>query len=98
MNDLLKVKEYKLIEEIKNIKLQEKSYNDFDIESCDGIVSIIDNVLYLLQNVLKYGLDMDVLFMIDKVKYEIYVGENIFVDIICEMKDVFLNFVLDKQF
>lgn len=34
--------------------------------------------------------------MIDKVKYEIYVGENIFVDIICEMKDVFLNFVLDK--
>lgn len=98
MNDLLKVKEYKLIEEIKKIKLQEKIYNDFDIEGCDGIVSIIDNVLFLLQNVLKYGLDMDVLLMIDKVKYEIYVGENIFVDIICEMKDVFLNFVLDKQF
>lgn len=98
MNDLLKVKEYKLIEEIKKIKLQEKIYNDFDIGSCDGIVSIIDNVLFLLKNVLKYGLDMDVLLMIDKVKYEIYVGENIFVDIICEMKDVFLNFVLDKQF
>lgn len=97
MNDLLKAKEYKLTEEIKNIKLQEKSHNDSDIESCDGIASTTDNALSLLQNALKHGSDTDVLLTIDKVKHETHVGENTLADITREMKDVFLNFVPDKQ-
>lgn len=97
MNDLLKAKEYKLTEEIKNIKLQEKSHNDSDIESCDGIASTTDNALSLLQNALKHGSDTDVLLTIDKVRHETHVSENTLADITREMKDVFLNFAPDKH-
>ncbi|XP_061166535.1 tripartite motif-containing protein 55-like [Saccostrea echinata] len=97
MNDLLKSKEYKLTEEIKNIKIQEKNNYDSDIDSCDGIASTTDNALSLLQNTLKHGSDTDVLLMVDKVKHEAHVCENTLSDITRQMKDVFMNFTPDKQ-
>lgn len=97
MNDLLKAKEYKLTEEIKNIKIQEKNHYDSDIDSCDGIASTTDNALSLFQNTLKHGSDTDVLLTTDKVKHEVHVCENTLSDITREMKDVFMNFAPDKQ-
>jgi hypothetical protein len=97
MNDLLKAKEYKLTEEIKNIKTQEKTHYDSDIDSCDGIASTTDNALSLLQNTLKHGSDTDVLLTTDKVKHEIQICENTLFDITREMKDVFMNFAPDKH-
>ena len=97
MNDVLKAKEYKLTEEIKSLNVQEKNNHMSDINSCDGIASTTDNALSLLQNTLKHGSDTDVLLTVDKVKHEAHVCENTLTDVTREMKDVFINFVPDKQ-